>query len=182
MNQYDLRFDLKINVGHYDLYFIVQWFCLESWRLFDVWTAYFGIMNQYDPTFALKINVGHYDIFHCPLIFIISWRLFDVWTSYFGIIDQYEKTFDLKINVGHFDLYFMVQYFAFYLEDYFMYVHLFWDYESVWPEIWPQTKWKVIVTYILWFSVFALYLEDYLMYEHHYLGLWFSMTRCLTYT
>ena len=43
MNQYDPRFDLKINVGHCDLYFMVQWFCLVSWRLFDVWTSLFGV-------------------------------------------------------------------------------------------------------------------------------------------
>ena len=51
------QYDLKINVGHCDLYFMVQWFCLISWslwRLFDVWTSYFGIMSQYDPTFDLK--------------------------------------------------------------------------------------------------------------------------------
>ena len=34
-------FDRKINVAHCDLYFIVQWFCLISWRLFDVWTSFF---------------------------------------------------------------------------------------------------------------------------------------------
>ena len=28
MNQYDLAFDLKINVGHCDLYFMVQCLCL----------------------------------------------------------------------------------------------------------------------------------------------------------
>ena len=38
-------------------YFKVQWFCLISWRLFDVWTSYFGIMSQYDTTCDLKINV-----------------------------------------------------------------------------------------------------------------------------
>ena len=41
MSQYDLKFDLKINIGHCDLYFIVQWFCVTSWGLFDVWTSYF---------------------------------------------------------------------------------------------------------------------------------------------
>ena len=50
MNQYNPRFDLKINVGHCDLYFMVQWFCFVSWRLFDVWTPFLGIMSQYDPT------------------------------------------------------------------------------------------------------------------------------------
>ena len=28
MSQYNPTFDLKINVGHYDLYFMVQWLCL----------------------------------------------------------------------------------------------------------------------------------------------------------
>ena len=56
MNQYDPTFDLKINVGQCDLYFMVQWFCLTSWRLFDVWTSLFGIMNQYDLMFDRKIK------------------------------------------------------------------------------------------------------------------------------
>ena len=60
--------NLKINVGHCDLYFMVQWFCVTAWRLFDVWTSYFGIMGQHDLTFDLKINVGLCDIFHGPVI------------------------------------------------------------------------------------------------------------------
>ena len=55
-------------VGHCDPYFMVQWFCLISWKPFDVWTSYFGIMSQYDPTFDLKINVGH-----CDLYFMVQW-------------------------------------------------------------------------------------------------------------
>ena len=57
MNQYDPTFDLKIDIGHCDLYFMVQWFCLISWRLFDVRTILFGILSQYDPNFDLKINI-----------------------------------------------------------------------------------------------------------------------------
>ena len=36
--------------------------------------------------------------------------------------------------------------------------------------------------YDLYFMVqdFTLYLEDYLIYEHQTLGLWVSMTQCLT--
>ena len=56
MIQYDPMFDLKINVDHCDLYFMVQWFCGIYWRLFHVWTSYFGIMSQYDMKFDLKIN------------------------------------------------------------------------------------------------------------------------------
>ena len=70
--------------------------CLISWRLFDVWTSYFGIMRQYDTTLDLKINVGHYDLyFIVQWICLIYWRLFAVWTSYFGIMSRYNTTFDI---------------------------------------------------------------------------------------
>ena len=46
----DPMFDLKIFVAHCDLYFMVQWFCLISWKLFSGWTSYLRIMSQYDPT------------------------------------------------------------------------------------------------------------------------------------
>ena len=68
MSQYDLKFDLRMNKGHCDLYVMVRWFCITPWRLFDVWTSYFGIMGQYDPTFDLKINVGL-----CDLYFMVRW-------------------------------------------------------------------------------------------------------------
>ena len=99
--------------GHHDQYFTVQWFCLISWRLFDVWTSYFGIMSQYNSAFDLKINAGHCDLYFMVQWFcLISWRLFDVWTSYFRIMSQDDPKFDLKINEGHCDLYLMVQWFC----------------------------------------------------------------------
>ena len=86
MSQYDPMFDLKINVGHCDLYFMVQWFCLISWRLFDIWTLYFGIMSQYDLMFDLKIFVGHCDLYFIVQWFCcMSWKLFSGWTSYLGL-------------------------------------------------------------------------------------------------
>ena len=105
-------FNLKINVGYCDLYFMVQWFCLISWRLFDIWTSYFWIMSQYDMTFDLKINVGHCDLYFMVQRFChFSWRL-DIWTPFFWIMSQYSLMFDLKIYVGHYDLYFMIQWFC----------------------------------------------------------------------
>ena len=102
MNQYDPTFDLKINVGHCDLYSMVQWFCLISWRLFDVCTSYFGSMNQYNQTIDLKINVGHCDLYSMVQWFcLLSWRLFDAWTLLFGIMSQYDPKFYLKKNIGH---------------------------------------------------------------------------------
>ena len=46
---YDPKFDFKINIGHCDLYFMVEWCGLTSWMLFDVWTLLFGIINQHHP-------------------------------------------------------------------------------------------------------------------------------------
>ena len=111
--QYNLMVDLKIFVGHSDLYTMVQWFCLISWKLFSSWPSFFGIMSHYDPTFDLRIFVGHCDLcFMVHWICLISWILFDVWTSYFGIMSQYDTTFNLEINLGHCDLYFMVRRFC----------------------------------------------------------------------
>ena len=61
MNQYDPTFDLKINVGHCDLCFMVQ--CLISPRLFDGCVSYFQIMRQCDSNFDLKINIGQHDLY-----------------------------------------------------------------------------------------------------------------------
>ena len=52
----DTTIDLLINVGHLELYFMVQWFCLISWMLFDVY-------------FIVK------------WFYVTSWRQFDVWLS-----------------------------------------------------------------------------------------------------
>ena len=167
--------------GQHDLYFTVQWFCLISWRLFDVCTSYFGSMSQYDPTFDLKINVGHWDLYSMVQWFcLISWRLFDVWTLLFGIMSQYDPKFDLKINVGHYDLYFMVQWFCL----------ISWRLFDVCTSYFGSMN-QYDQTFVLKINVghwdlysmvhwFALYLEDYLMYEQYYLGLWVSMTQSLT--
>ena len=102
---YIKTFDLKINVVHCDLYFMVQWFCLISWRLFYVWMSFFGIMSLYDPSFDLDISAGHCDLYFVVQWFCLtSWRLFDVWTSYWDYesvwhIWPQNKSRSLKIYV-----------------------------------------------------------------------------------
>ena len=63
---WDYESDLKIFIGHCDLYFMVQWFCLIIWRLFHVWTLYFVIMSQCNATFALKQFRTQWLIFSSP--------------------------------------------------------------------------------------------------------------------
>ena len=142
--------------GHHDLHFMVQWFCLISWRLFDGWTFNFWIMSQCDTTFDLKSHSDLYfmvqwfcliswrlsvwcdlwphnkygsqgPIFHGPVFFFsVSWRVFHGWMSYFGIMSQC-NVIDRIINV-------------------------------------------VTVTYISWSYDFAVYLEVHLIVECHTLG------------
>ena len=69
MNQYDPRFDLKINVGHFDLYFMVQWFCLVSWRLIwcmniIIWDYESVLPNVWPQNNCRSL----WPIFHGPLI------------------------------------------------------------------------------------------------------------------
>ena len=139
MSQYDQTFDLIINVSHYILYFIVQWFCVISWRMFDVWTSYFGIMGQRHLTWDYESVWPDVwppnkcrlllPIFHGPVI--LCYFLKTIW----------------YVNI------------------------ILWDYGSVWPDVWPKNKcrslWhifhgQVILPYIY------VYLEDYLIYEHYY--------------
>ena len=90
--------------GQHDPYFTVHWFCLISWRLFDVWTSHFWDYESVWPDVwpqNKSRSLWLYFIVQC--LCLVFWRLFDVWISY--------RTFDLKINVGHCDLYFIVQWF-----------------------------------------------------------------------
>ena len=132
---------------------MAQWFSIISWRLFDVWTSYFGIKGQYDLMFDLKINVGLCDLYFMVLwLCLISPRLFDAWVSYFQIMRQCDPNFWPQNK-----------------------------YKSTWPifhglgillNIFTVTHTLTLrsicrpVTYILWSSDFASYLEDCMMEKH----------------
>ena len=117
MNKYDLMFDLKVDVGHYDLYIMGQWFCITSWRQIDVWTSNFWLIGQSDMTFDLKINVDLCDLYFMAQWFYISniiWCMIVIFSdnetvqSKLWPQSKYKSTFALKINICQHDLYFMV--------------------------------------------------------------------------
>ena len=91
MNQYDPTFDLKVNVGHCELYFMVQWFYV---------TSQFGIMGQYDTAFYLKINESLCDLYFIPSDFVLYRPLFDAWVSYLHLMIQCDPNFDFKVNIN----------------------------------------------------------------------------------
>ena len=61
MSQYDLMLDLKIKVGHCDLYFMVSDFAsyFEGYLMYK----HDNVGSQYDLTFDLKIKMGHCDLY-----------------------------------------------------------------------------------------------------------------------
>ena len=118
----------------------------RTWLNLVTWTCGSWSEGQHDLYFTVQ------------WICLISWRLFDICTSYFGSMNQYDLMFDLKINVGHCDLYYMVQWFCMILKTIWCMNNIIWDYESVWPKVWPQNKYRsawpifhgpVILSYIL---------------------------------
>ena len=65
MSQYDPTSDLKVFVGHCDLYFMVHWICLISWRLLMYEHHTLGLWVS--MTFDLKCR-SLWPIFHDPVI------------------------------------------------------------------------------------------------------------------
>ena len=160
MDQYDLTFDLKINIGHCDLYSMFQWFCLISWRLSDVWTLLFGIMSRYDPKSDLKINIGHCNIFHGPVILryiftfwymdIILWDYGSVWPD---VWPQNKCRSMWPIFHGPVIL-------SYISKTVWCMSVIFSDNETVWPKLWLQSKykstWPVFHGLVILFNIFKI--------------------------
>ena len=126
--------------GQHDLYFMVQWFCLISWRL----SSYFGIMNQYDPRFDRKINVGHRDLYfmvHWFLHYILKtiWFINIILCNYGSVwpdIWPQDKCMSLwPIFHGPVILPYISKII------WWMSV-IFSDNETGWPKLWPQNKYR----------------------------------------
>ena len=149
--------------GQHDPYFTVQWFRLISWRLFDVWTSYFGIMSQYDPSFDLNINVGH-----CDLYFMVQWFwhiMKTVWCMYI-LLRDYESVWPDVWPENKCRSLWPIFHGPVILTTIWYMNTIFWDYESVWPDVWPQnicsTLWPIfhgpvilpnILTTIKWLNI-----------------------------
>ena len=78
MGQYGQMFDLKITVGHSDLYFMIKCFYLIFWKLFDVWIWLLGKGTQYDQTFDLKTIGDHSDYIYSSVMTYFNTVFMDV--------------------------------------------------------------------------------------------------------
>ena len=108
--------------GQRDLYFMVQWFCVTSWRLFDICTSYFGSMNQYEPTFDFKINVGHYISWSSDFaIYLDDYLMYEHY--YLGLWVSMTQSLTSKPQNKYRSLWPVFHGPVIFLENYLMYVH-----------------------------------------------------------
>ena len=158
VSQCDANFDLKINLGHSDLYFIDSALHLEDY----VMDTNFGIMSQGDAMDDLIINVGHSDLcFKVHWFCFISLWEFHGWMSYFGTMSQCDATTDHIIDVCHGDLYFTLSSeFSSYFEDNTMDSCLaLWlrvlvmHYKSWWPIFYGPVILSYILKVIWWMNI-----------------------------
>ena len=131
-SQYDLTFDLKINVGLCDLYFMVQWLCLISPRLFDAWASYLQIIRQCDPNFDRKVNMSTWPIFHGLVTLLYIFQIIWWMNIIVGVMDQCDTYITLPSLCWSVTYILWSSDFASYLEGYLMEKRCTWDNGSLW--------------------------------------------------
>ena len=103
----------QINVGHCDLYFTVQWFCLVSWRLWCMNVIIWYYESVWPNVWPQNNCRSLWPILQGPVI--LCYILKTIWCMNI-ILWDYESVlpdvWNLKIIVDHCDLYFMVQRFC----------------------------------------------------------------------
>ena len=182
---------------------------LPSWRLFDVWTSYFGITSQYDPMFDLKIN-GSVRVAERLALPTSDHGVTGSNPTGGEILPEPKRRFIAQsLSCSPFHRLEMTEILSkgrkilthpsihqnkcwslwlifhgpvilpYILKTIWCMNILLCDYESVWHNIWLQNKCRSL-TYISWSSDFALFLEEYLIYKHHPSGLWVRMSRFFT--
>ena len=102
----------------------------RTWLNLVTWTCGSWIEGQHDLYFTVQ------------WLCLISWRLSDICTSYLGCMNQYGPTFDLKINVG--PIFHGPVILPYILKTNWCMNIIIWDYESVWPKVWSQNKYRSI--------------------------------------
>ena len=133
---------------------MVQWFCLIAWRLFDIWTPYFGIMSQYD----LEIFVGHWPIFHGSVILPCSlktnWYMNTILWYYESV---WPDAWPQNICMTLWPIFHGPVILPSILNTIQWLNIKFLEYESVWPNFWPQNKCRSLWLYFMvqWFCLIA---------------------------
>ena len=103
--------DHLLYLGHCDLYFMVQWFCLISWILF-VGCHTWDISSLWPDYWRQNISLLVWPIFHGSVILPYILKTI-CWINVTpGILVPCDPIIDVKIYLCWCDLYFMVQWFC----------------------------------------------------------------------
>ena len=104
--------DHLLYLGHCDLYFMVQWFCLISWILLLDKCHTWDISSMWPNEWPLTISRSLWPIFHGSVIlpYILNTICWINVTP--GILVPWDPMNDHLLYLGHCDLYFMVQWFC----------------------------------------------------------------------
>ena len=105
--------DHLLYLGHCDLYFMVQWFCLISWILYLLDKCHtWDITSMWPNEWPLTISRSLWPIFHGSVIlpYILNTICWINVTP--GILVPCDPIIDVKIYLCWCDLYFMVQWFC----------------------------------------------------------------------
>ena len=138
---------------------MVQWFCHISWRLFDVWSSYFGIMSQYDLTWPQNKCRSLWPIFHCPVILPYMLKTVSCMNIILRDYDSvWPDVWPQNKSMSLWPTFHGPVILPCILKTIWCMNIILWDYESVWHDIWPQNKCRslwpifhdpVILPYIL---------------------------------
>ena len=126
--------------GQHYLYFTVQWFCLISWRLFDVCTSYFRSMTRHWPKNKCR---SLWPIFHGPVIVPYTLKTISCMNVITCIWD-YESVWPYAWpqNKGRslLPIFHGPVILCYILKTIWCMNIILEDCGSVWPDVWPQNK------------------------------------------
>ena len=128
--------DILINVGHFDMYFMVQWFW--SYILNVIWCMniiiwdYESVWSDSWPESKCR---SLWPIFHGP---VILWYILKTTTYSLGLCD----------------LYFIALWFCFISSTFWCLSVIFTYNDTVWPKLWPQSAWPIFQCPMILLNIF----------------------------
>ena len=168
--------------GQHDIYFTFQWFCLISWSLFCVCTSYWLTVGQGLLSLQqvrVKEKCFYFFFFFTFVHFPLSphYYLFYLPSSFLWETTKWPTSVDLLLNPKA-------------INPKCMYT-IFQDYESVWPEVWPQNKcrslwpifhgpvlWPCILNVIWWMNFHDMTFDLKInvgLYDLYFMAQWFCL-------
>ena len=161
--------DLRINVGHCDLYFMVQWFCLISWRLWCMNILLRDYESVWPDSWPKNKCRSQWPIFHGPVILPYTCTLKTIWymnTILWDFELVWPDVWAQNICSTLWPIFHSPVILPNILKTIQWLNIILWDYVSVWPDMWPpnicRPLWPIFhgplnfALYLIWTSYFGI--------------------------